>query len=78
MAQGDTIDRISAPLWLFTCWTDWSFGLPRPTGEELFLIGDLVELQPFLYLAYTPYALAYVVRATQPAGRAGVPAASPA
>lgn len=78
IAQGDTVDRVSAPLWLFTCWTDWSFGLPRPTGEEIFLIGDLVELQPFLYLACTPYALAYVVRAAQPADPAGVPAASPA
>ncbi|MEU2611923.1 hypothetical protein ABZ570_10115 [Micromonospora sp. NPDC007271] len=77
VAQGDTVDRISAPLWLFTCWTDWSFGLPRPTREELFLIGDLVELQPFLYLACTPYALAYVVGAARSAGPDGVPAAEP-
>lgn len=72
VAQGDTVDRISAPLWLFACWTDWSFGLPRPTGEELFLIGDLVDLQPFLYLACTPYALAYVIGAAGPAGVAAV------
>ncbi|WP_242624367.1 hypothetical protein [Micromonospora kangleipakensis] len=65
--QGDTIDRISAPLWLFASWTDWSFGLPRPTPWEIFLIGDLMELQPFLYLACTPYALAYAIRAARPA-----------
>lgn len=32
--------RVSAPLWLFTCWTDSSFGLPRPTEWEQFLITD--------------------------------------
>ncbi|SCE88279.1 hypothetical protein GA0074695_1861 [Micromonospora viridifaciens] len=77
VAQGDTVDRISAPLWLFTCWTDWSFGLPRPTREELFLIGDLLDLQPFLHLTCTPYALAYAIGAARSAGPAGVPAAEP-
>ncbi|WP_236647294.1 hypothetical protein [Micromonospora sicca] len=76
VAQGDTVDRVSAPLWLFTSWTDWSFGLPRPTKREIFLITDLVELQPFLYLACTPYALAYAIRAARPA--APEPIAPPA
>ncbi|MFR9780620.1 hypothetical protein ACL02O_31810 [Micromonospora sp. MS34] len=75
VAQADTVDRISAPLWLFTGLTDSSFGLPRPTPSEIFLISDLVELQPFLYLACTPYALAYAVAAARPADPAGVPSA---
>ncbi|MEU5721540.1 hypothetical protein ABZ783_06935 [Micromonospora sp. NPDC047738] len=74
VAQYDSVNRVSAPLWLFTCWTDWSFGLPRPTQWEIFLIGDLVELQPFLYLACTPYALAYVIGAARPADPVAVPA----
>ncbi|NES13992.1 hypothetical protein G3554_13255 [Micromonospora sp. PPF5-17] len=82
VAQGDAIDRISAPLWLFTSLTDWSFGLPRPTPSEIFLISDLVELQPFLYLACTPYALTYAIGAARPAEPVGVrtpePAPSPA
>ncbi|MGR6321291.1 hypothetical protein Q2K19_19305 [Micromonospora soli] len=65
VAQADTIDRISAPLWLVTSLTDSSLGLPRPTPSEIFLISDLVELQPFLYLACTPYALAYAVGAAR-------------
>ncbi|WP_234040940.1 hypothetical protein [Micromonospora coerulea] len=65
--QGDTVHRISAPLWLFASWTDWSFGLPRPTRWEIFLITDLMEFQPFLHLACTPYALAYAIRVARPA-----------
>jgi hypothetical protein len=69
----DTVDRIAAPLWLFASYTDWAFGLPRPTKWEIFLITDLVEGDPFLYLACTPYALAYAIQAArarqaQPAG----------
>ncbi|MFC4150599.1 hypothetical protein ACFO0M_30470 [Micromonospora mangrovi] len=67
VAQGDTVDRISAPLWLLATWTDSSLGLPRPTGPEVFLITDLTDLQPFLYLACTPYALAYAIGAARPA-----------
>ncbi|MCI4061945.1 hypothetical protein MRQ36_04940 [Micromonospora sp. R77] len=69
VAQGDTVDRISAPLWLFATWTDSSLGLPRPTGQEVFLITDLTEVQPFLYLAWTPYALAYAIGAGRAAAR---------
>lgn len=78
VAQGDTIDRSSAPLWLLTSLTDWSFGLPRPTPAEIFLVGDLMELQPFLYLTCTPYALAYAIGAARPADPVGVPVPSPA
>ncbi|MFG1658615.1 hypothetical protein ACGFIY_19020 [Micromonospora chersina] len=67
-----TVDRVSAPLWLFTCWTDSSFGLPRPTAWERFLITDRVLVEPVFYLACTPYAVAYAVAAARPA-----PAAQP-
>ncbi|MEU4478820.1 hypothetical protein AB0F68_12250 [Micromonospora sp. NPDC023966] len=68
----DTVDRISAPLWLLTCWTDSSLGLPRPTAWERFLITDRVLVEPVFYLACTPYAVAYAVAAARPA-----PAAEP-
>ncbi|MEV4813160.1 hypothetical protein [Micromonospora avicenniae] len=63
--QFDTVDRVSAPLWLFVTWTDWSFGLPRPTPWEIFLITDVVLTEAVLYLAVTPYALAYVISAAR-------------
>ncbi|MFG3579086.1 hypothetical protein [Micromonospora chersina] len=63
----DTVDRVSAPLWLFTCWTDSSLGLPRPTAWERFLITDRVLVEPVFYLACTPYAVAYAVAAARPA-----------
>ncbi|MBB5115425.1 hypothetical protein ACLQ2Y_30680 [Micromonospora echinospora] len=72
----DSVDRISAPLWLFTCWTDSSFGLPRPTGWERFLITDRVLVEPMFYLACTPYALAYAIAAARPA-TAAVPGSEP-
>ncbi|MGY0006295.1 hypothetical protein [Micromonospora sp. I033] len=68
----DTVDRISAPLWLLNCWTDSSLGLPRPTAWERFLITDRVLVEPVFYLACTPYAVAYAVAAARPA-----PAAEP-
>ena len=61
----DSVDRISAPLWLFACWTDWNFGLPRPTSWEIFLITDQLLLEPMFYLACMPYALAYAIRAAR-------------
>ncbi|MCO1597147.1 hypothetical protein M8C17_18490 [Micromonospora sp. RHAY321] len=76
----DTVDRISAPLWLFACWTDWNFGLPRPTRWEIFLITDQLLVEPMLYLACTPYALAYTIRAARSEPTAPValaPAPSP-
>ncbi|MEW1590058.1 hypothetical protein AB0283_31940, partial [Micromonospora vinacea] len=69
---GDAVDRISAPLWLFACWTDWNFGLPRPTRWEIFLITDQVLVEPMFYLACTPYALAYTIRAARSAPAAPV------
>ncbi|WP_433311316.1 hypothetical protein ACQP0U_24665 [Micromonospora sp. CA-269861] len=69
---GDSVDRISAPLWLFACWTDWNFGLPRPTRWEIFLITDEVLVEPLFYLACTPYALAYAIRAARSAPAAPV------
>ncbi|WP_433282568.1 hypothetical protein [Micromonospora sp. CA-244673] len=71
-APQDTVDRVSAPLWLLTCWTDSSLGLPRPTAWERFLITDRVLIEPVFYLACTPYAVAYTVAAARPA-----PAAEP-
>ncbi|QLQ37174.1 hypothetical protein [Micromonospora robiginosa] len=73
----DSVDRISAPLWLFTCWTDWSFGLPRPTEWERFLITDQVLVEPMFYLAATPYAVAYAIAVARPA-RATASAGQPA
>ncbi|WP_433126133.1 hypothetical protein ACQPWW_25910 [Micromonospora sp. CA-240977] len=63
----DSIDRISAPLWLLAAWTDWNIGLPRPTIPwEIFgIISNRVPLEPMLYLACTPYALAYAIRAAR-------------
>ncbi|NES29355.1 hypothetical protein GCE86_17555 [Micromonospora terminaliae] len=63
----DAVDRVSAPLWLLTCWTDSSLGLPRPTAWERFLITDRVLVEPVFYLACTPYAVAYAVAAARPA-----------
>ncbi|WP_410815679.1 hypothetical protein [Micromonospora sp. 050-3] len=68
----DTVDRISAPLWLLACWTDWNFGLPRPTPWEMFLITDQALVESMLYLACTPYALAYAIRAARSAPTAPV------
>ncbi|MFU8871602.1 hypothetical protein [Micromonospora sp. SL4-19] len=76
--QGDTISYVSAPLWLFACLTDSAFGLPRPTDWEIFLITDRVLIEPYLYLALTPYALAYAVRATRPADATPAGEAAPA
>ncbi|MEU0080281.1 hypothetical protein [Micromonospora tulbaghiae] len=72
----DSVDRISAPLWLFTCWTDSSLGLPRPTEWERFLITDRVLVEPMFHLASTPYALAYAIAAARPAP-AAVPGPEP-
>jgi hypothetical protein len=74
------VDRISAPMWLFVTLSDWAFGLPRPTSPEIMFIGAAAHLQPFVYLACTPYALAYAisgarVRPVEPVSLA-VPSAS--
>ncbi|MFI6068530.1 hypothetical protein ACIA47_25110 [Micromonospora sp. NPDC051227] len=63
----ERVDPISAPLWLFACWTNWNFGLPRPIDWEIFLITNRVLVEPMLYLACSPYALAYTIRAARSA-----------
>lgn len=63
----ERVDPISAPLWLFACWTDWNFGLPRPIDWEIFLITNRVAVEPMFYLACMPYALAYTIRAARSA-----------
>ncbi|MET8194387.1 hypothetical protein ABZU22_11245 [Micromonospora sp. NPDC005222] len=71
----DAVDRISAPLWLLTCWTDSSFGLPQPTEWERFRITDRLGVEPQFYLACTPYVLAYAIAAARPT--AAVPGPEP-
>jgi hypothetical protein len=61
----------SAPVWLFTAFTDSGFGLPSPTGMQIFVIGDLVELDPFLYLVFTSLALGAVIAGSRRAVSAG-------
>ncbi|MGN9775479.1 hypothetical protein ACTMS0_06850 [Micromonospora sp. H33] len=63
--QGDTVDPVSAPLWLLVTWTDSALGLPRPTGPEIFRITDVLLPVPQFYLAATPYALAWAIRAAR-------------
>ncbi|MCG5458686.1 hypothetical protein PSH03_004447 [Micromonospora sp. PSH03] len=68
------VDHISAPLWLIAAWTDWNVGLPRPTiSWEIFhIVTNEVLAEPMLYLACTPYALAYTIRAARSAPAAPV------
>ncbi|WP_410811126.1 hypothetical protein [Micromonospora sp. 067-2] len=63
----ESVDRTSAPLWLFASWTNWNFGLPRPIPWEIFLITNRVLVEPVFYLACMPYALAYTIRAARSA-----------
>ncbi|MER7456408.1 hypothetical protein [Micromonospora sp. NPDC126480] len=63
--QGDTVDPVSAPLWLLVAWTDSALGLPRPTGAEIFRITDVLVPLPHFYLAVTPYAVVWTIRATR-------------
>ena len=63
------VDWISSPLWLLAAWTDWNIGLPRPTihGRSSTSSPTEVLVEPMLYLACTPYALAYTIRAARSA-----------
>ncbi|WP_433653605.1 hypothetical protein ACQP2C_23520 [Micromonospora zamorensis] len=74
----DGVDQISAPLWLLAAWTDWNIGLPQPAIPwEIFgVITNHVRAEPMLYLACTPYALAYAIRAARSAPTAPVVLAS--
>jgi hypothetical protein len=74
------VDLVYAPMWLFTALTNSGFGLPHPTGIEIFTIGDVVEIDPFLYIAFTGLALGAVLaarRAPVPADEPPVPAGEP-
>ncbi|MEU7970777.1 hypothetical protein AB0B48_01890 [Micromonospora sp. NPDC049089] len=63
------VDWISSPLWLLATWTEWNIRLPRPTiSWEIFhIVINEVRAEPMLYLACTPYALAYTIRAARSA-----------
>ncbi|MET7373822.1 hypothetical protein [Micromonospora arida] len=63
------VDWVSSPLWLLATWTEWNISLPRPTiSWEIFHIAtNEVRAEPMLYLACTPYALAYTIRAARSA-----------
>ncbi|MEW2429083.1 hypothetical protein AB0877_13815 [Micromonospora sp. NPDC047644] len=63
------VDWISSPLWLLAAWTEWNISLPRPTiSWEIFhIVSNEVRAEPMLYLACTPYALAYTIRAARSA-----------
>jgi hypothetical protein len=39
----------------------WWTGLPHPTGMEIFTIGDVTELDPFLFLVFTGLALGAIL-----------------
>ncbi|WP_233578093.1 hypothetical protein [Micromonospora sp. BL4] len=72
------VDWFSAPLWLFAALTDWNVGLPGPISVEIFqLITYQVLVEPMLYLACTPYALAYAIRAARSAPAAVAPTPTP-
>ncbi|TDC86165.1 hypothetical protein E1193_00420 [Micromonospora sp. KC606] len=68
----------SAPVWLFTALTDSGFGLPSPTGMQIFIIGDIVELDPFLYLVFAALALGAVTAGSRQAVPADREVAAPA
>ncbi|WP_212841177.1 hypothetical protein [Catellatospora sp. IY07-71] len=56
-----------ALLWLPAVLADWSFGLPYPTAEELFWLGDVLPALPQLVLLLSAYAIGYAVGAARPA-----------
>jgi hypothetical protein len=64
------LDRAYAPLWLFTALTDSGFGLPHPDAAEIFTIGDVVALDPLLFIVFSGLAVGAVLsrrRRTAPA-----------
>lgn len=62
--QTDGVARIWAPLWLFALYTGSTFGLPGPTDWEISQILD-ITLDAHLFLAVTPYLLAYAITAAR-------------
>ncbi|GHJ49619.1 hypothetical protein Cs7R123_69610 [Catellatospora sp. TT07R-123] len=78
----DGVNRIWAPLWLFTMYSGGMHGLPGPGDWEVTQVADVVELTPYLYPLFGAYLLAYAIRAgrgrVQPAaGSAPVSPVSP-
>ncbi|WP_281894150.1 hypothetical protein [Phytohabitans aurantiacus] len=65
---------LSAPVWLFTALTDSGFGL---SPMQVFLIGDVVELDALLYLVLAALALGAVIAGSAARSTALDPAASP-
>ncbi|MGW0214739.1 hypothetical protein ACWDXH_10120 [Micromonospora chokoriensis] len=64
----DDVGWLAAPLWLVAAWTGWSVGVPQHIPWEVFqLISYQLRVEPMLYLACTPYALAYTIRAARSA-----------
>ncbi|MGW3888352.1 hypothetical protein ACWD69_06670 [Micromonospora chokoriensis] len=60
----DDIGWLSAPLWLVAAWTGWNVGVPQQIFQ---LISYQLLVEPMLYLACMPYALAYTIRAARSA-----------
>ncbi|MET7865326.1 hypothetical protein [Micromonospora taraxaci] len=75
----DDVGWLAAPLWLVAAWTGWSVGVPQHIPWEVFqLISYQLRVEPMLYLACMPYALAYTIRAarsapTEPGALAATP-----
>jgi hypothetical protein len=65
LAPDEALHHGYAPVWLFTALTDSTFGLPHPTGPEIFTIGDVVELDPYLFMVFTGLALGAVIAAAR-------------
>ncbi|MEU7774969.1 hypothetical protein AB0C44_26945 [Micromonospora taraxaci] len=64
----DDVGWLAAPLWLVAAWTGWSVGVPEHIPWEIFqLISYQLRVEPMLYLACMPYALAYTIRAARSA-----------
>jgi hypothetical protein len=65
LAPEEALHRGYAPVWLFTAVTDSSFGLPHPTPPEISAIGDVIELDPYLFMLFTGLALGAVLAAAR-------------
>ncbi|MEV4703427.1 hypothetical protein [Actinoplanes sp. NPDC049316] len=63
-----TPDPASAPVWLFTAFTNSGFGLPSPAGWEIFTVLDATELDPQIFLLSSGLALGVIMH--KRAGRA--------
>ncbi|GAB4058227.1 hypothetical protein [Catellatospora paridis] len=74
------VSRAWAVLWLPLLYLGPLVGI-GPSQEDMWYVGDLVDLSPYLYLAFTPYLLAYAfatARRRSPAAAASEPVSGPA